>query len=126
VVYEAIGMQDDYMSMRYGLASALMDDGWFIYRGLNPVDPPWWYDEYDAPIGQPAEGPPTAPMAGGIWARRFSNGIALVNPGKTPATATLPAGYRRITGSQDPSVNNGQPVTSVTMPPRSGLLLLKS
>lgn len=127
VVYEAIGAQADQAAMRYGLASALMDDGWYIYRSANPVDPSWWFDEYDAPLGTPAEPPPTAAAFGAVWARRYTNGLVLVNPQKSaPATVTVPAGYRRIAGTQDPAVNDGKPVTSVTLPARSGLLLLKS
>lgn len=126
VVYEAVGGKDDYAAMRFGLATALLDDGWYMYRGVNPTDPPWWYDEYDAPIGTPAEPTPKAPMQGGAWGRRYTNGYVLVNPQKTGAvTVALPAGFQRLSGKQDPTVNDGQSVTQLTLPARAGLVLIR-
>ena len=51
----------------------------------------------------------------------------LVNPSKTTtASIYVGAGYKRLAGTQDPGVNNGQPVAgSVTLGPREGLILLR-
>jgi hypothetical protein len=58
--------------------------------------------------------------------RRYENGLVLVNPSKT-ATATIDVGpgYKRISGPQDPTVNNGQAESTVTLGPRQGLLMTR-
>ena len=113
---------------RYGLASTLLEDGYFSwadtanqgYQGLH------WFDESGAPLGTAAEAPPTAPTASGIWLRRYTNGVVLVNPSKTTAASIdVGPGYKHIQGAIDPVVNNGQPARIVTLQPRSGLVLLK-
>ncbi len=60
-----------------------------------------------------------------VWRRDFANGIVLVNP--TAAARTVPLGgtFRKIKGTVDPATNNGAAVTSVALPPRSGIVLLK-
>ena len=92
-----------------------------------------WYDEYDAHIGTPLYAAPTAPYPvsqggdGNYWRRTYSNGLVLVNPSKTKTSYVhVPAGYKRLHGTQDPAVNNGQVVSTVTLPPRSGLLLIRN
>ena len=63
----------------------------------------------------------------GVWRRDFANGIALVNPkGNGPQTVTLETTYKHFSGTQDPSVNNGQSVTSVTLNDRDGVILLRT
>ena len=113
---------------RYGLASTLLEDGYYSwadlahqrYRGLP------WFDESGAPLGTAAEAPPTAPTASGIWLRRYTNGVVLVNPSKTTAASIdVGPGYKHIQGTIDPVVNNGQPARIVTLQPRSGLVLIK-
>jgi hypothetical protein len=113
---------------RYGLASTLLEDGYYSwadrahqgYRGLP------WFDESGAPLGTAAEAPPTAPTASGIWLRRYTNGMVLVNPSKTTAASIdVGPGYKHILGTIDPVVNNGQPARIVTLQPRSGLVLIK-
>jgi hypothetical protein len=111
---------------RYGLASALLEDGYFgfsddtLYRNLP------WYDESDAPLGTADQAPPTAPTASGIWTRRYTNGMALVNPSKTTsASINVGPGYKHLKGTIDPAVNNGLAVSTVTLAPRSGLVLIR-
>jgi hypothetical protein len=115
----------DLSLLRYGMASTLLEDGWYSYRG--PVDNiVFRADEYDAPLGTAAEAPPTAATASGIWLRRYTNGMVLVNPvGNTTASVNIGPGYKRLLGTQDPATNNGQPITTVTLLPRQGLILLK-
>jgi hypothetical protein len=111
---------------RYGLASALLDDGYFSFStdGLYRDTP--WYDESDAPLGTAAEAPPKAPTPSGIWSRKYTNGIVLVNPSKTTtASINVGPGYKHLKGSIDPAVNNGLAVSTVTLQPRSGLILVR-
>ena len=112
---------------RYGLASALMEDGYHGYSENTYTQLPW-YDESDAPLGTAAEAPPTAPTASGIWMRRYTNGLVLVNPSKTTAASiNVGAGYKFLNGTIDPVVNNGLsvPNNTVTLQPRSGLVLVR-
>jgi hypothetical protein len=114
----------DLNMLRYGMASALLEDGWFSYRG--PDLTVFRADEYNAPLGTAIEPPPTAATASGIWMRRYSNGIVLVNPREnTTATVNIGTGYKRLLGTQDPVTNNGQPISSVTLLPRQGLIVVK-
>ena len=123
---QAYGATTDYKTMRYGLASALMDNGYFVYLPPSGTLQPSWYDDYEAPIGDPVDGPQTAPKQNGIYLRRYTNGVVLVNPSKT-ATASIyvGTGYRRLSGTQDPGVNNGQAQSTVTLGPRQGLIMIK-
>jgi len=116
----------DAAMYRYGMASTMLeDDGYFafsegMYYGTLP-----WYDESEAPLGTAAEVPPTAPNSDGIWSRKYTNGIVLVNPSKTTARTYNATGYYRIKGKYDTVVNNGLAAGYVTLQPRSGLMLLK-
>ena len=57
--------------------------------------------------------------------RRFEKGMALVNPkGNGTRTVQVGLGYKHISGTQDPNVNNGQPVETVTSSERDGLILI--
>ncbi|HEV2269447.1 MAG TPA: putative glycoside hydrolase [Steroidobacteraceae bacterium] len=121
------GNPGDYQSMRYGLTSCLMNDGYYSFtntaRGYSGVV---WFDEYNANLGQPTTSPPTAAWQNGVWRRDFSNGIALVNPkGNGARTVQLGGTFVKIRGTQAPSVNNGQSVTSVTLQDRDGIILLR-
>jgi hypothetical protein len=114
----------DHRQLRFGLASAMLEDGWFAYT-VTGLKPPFFADEYSAPIGKPVERPPKAASPSGIWLRRYANGMVLVNPGPDEASIQIEAGYRRLSGKQDPTVNNGQAVRSVKLGARDGLLLVK-
>ncbi len=111
--------------VRYGLASALMENGYFSHTADNEAAP-YWADEFAAQIGTAAEAPPTAPTASGIWMRRYTQGVALVNPSTTRTLSIdIGDGYKHIAGKQDPTINNGQPQRVVSLPPRSGLLMVR-
>jgi hypothetical protein len=125
VFLQAYGTATDYAKVRYGLASAMLEDAWFVYLPSSGTLTSAWFDEYDAPIGTPAEAPPRAPKSNGIYMRKFTNGIVLVNPRTVSATINVGSGYKRLKGTQSPSVNSGQAQTSVTLPPRSGLIMIK-
>jgi hypothetical protein len=122
--------QDDptnYQSMRYGLTSCLMNDGYYDFTSsTSPYSGVQWFDEYNVNLGMPLSPPPTAAWQNGVWRRDFTNGIALVNPkGNGPQTVQLGGTFVKIKGTQDPAVNNGQTVTSVTLQDRDGIILLR-
>lgn len=60
-----------------------------------------------------------------VWRRDFANGIVLVNPTTVAEPVRLETAYRKILGTVDPGLNDGQTVTSVTLPARSGIVLLR-
>lgn len=122
----------DYQGFRYGLASCMLGDGYFYYHigqgsGYNDYVT---FDEYSVNLGNAQTSALVFPGATawqkGVYRRDFDNGIALVNPkGNGPQTVTLETSYKHISGTQDPSVNNGQTVTSVTLNDRDGVILLR-
>jgi len=121
------GSPTDYQLVRYGLASCMMDDGYFafsdishIYRGVP------WFDEYGVKLGSASSGPSTSAWQSGVYRRNFQNGIVLVNPkGNGTRTVTLETNYVKIRGTQAPSINNGATVRTVTLKERDGIILLK-
>jgi Hypothetical glycosyl hydrolase family 15 len=126
-IFNQHGSQTDYQGMRYGLASSLLDDGYFSYTdpsvGYTGV---LWFDEFNVNLGAPLTPPVTTAWQSGVYRRDFENGIALVNPkGNSAATVTLETSYVKINGTQDHTTNNGSAVTSVTLQPRDGLILLR-
>jgi hypothetical protein len=112
-------------NMRYGFASALLENGYYAYT-VNGLTVPHWADEFSAPIGTALDAPPTAPTASGIWMRRYTNGLVLVNPSASTLSINVGTGYKRLLGTQDPVVNNGAVESMVTVPPKGGLLMIKS
>ncbi len=119
----------DYQGMRYGLASTLMDDGYYYHAtGSSYAPPPLWYDEYNFNLGHPLSttqgAPQDAAWAQGVWRRDFDNGIVLVNPkGNGAQTVQLGGTFKKLSGTQDPTVNDGSTVTQVTLADRDGILL---
>lgn len=122
----------DYQQMRYGLASTLMDDGYFAYTDLaNPYGGiPSWFDEFSVDLGAAITPPQSAAYySNGVYRRDFENGIALVAPkgnnSNSPVTVSLETSYIKVKGAQDPAINDGLTVTSVTLQPRDGIILLR-
>jgi hypothetical protein len=77
------------------------------------------WPEYEAPVGQPAE-EPSKNASTGVWSRRYSHALAIVNPMPSAQPFHLPAGaWRTLYGDDVPAA---QP--SVQLPPASGLVLL--
>jgi len=133
VIFQQTGPANDYRGMRYGLATALMDDGYYEYdqliaaEGRADYHTVMWFDEYDAQLGQPTSAPPTSPWQNGVYRRDYQNGIALVNPkGNGARTVTLESGFKHLLGTQAPSVNNGQAASSVNLADRDGIILLRT
>jgi hypothetical protein len=125
VAFHQIGAATDYKAMRYGLASCLLDNGYYAFsdkaKGYSGVT---WFDEYDSRLGQAVMAPATTAWQKGVYRRDFENGIALVNPkGNGPVEVTLEEDFRRIAGKQDPIVNNGALTRKVVLQDRDGIIL---
>lgn len=127
VGFNVHGKNDDYQKMRYGLASCLMDDGYFSYTdeavGYSSVP---WFDEYDIDLGVPVDSPSPLPWENGVYRRTYEKGVVLVNPGLLSKTVTIERGYRRIKGNQAPELNDGSDVISITLGGKEGIILTKS
>ena len=126
-IFHQFGEPSDYQSFRYGLATALLDDGYYAFTdnadGYSGVP---WFDEFDVKLGKAASEPPKAAWQKGVWRRDFEHGIALVNPrGNGTVEVTLERAFRRVAGKQDRTVNNGQTATKVTLRDRDGIVLLR-
>lgn len=59
-----------------------------------------------------------------LWRRDFQNGIVLVNPSTQTMTAPLEREFRRITGTSDPTVNDGALITQISVPPSDARFLI--
>jgi hypothetical protein len=128
VVFGHVGNPTDYQTIRYGLASCLMDDGYYEFsRDSDAYSGVFWYDEFDAKLGNATSGPQTAAWQNGVYRRDFDNGIALVNPkGNGTQTVQLESDFRRISGKQDSVTNSGQTVRTVTLKDRDGIILMRT
>jgi hypothetical protein len=129
-IFCQVGDPTDYQSFRYGFTSTLMDDGYYAFNsmaGKNGDFP--WFDEYNYQhkLGAAISSPSTTAWQNGVYRRDFANGIALVNPkGNGTQTVTLETNYKRITGTQAPSVNSGQTVLTLRLQDRDGIILLRN
>jgi hypothetical protein len=125
-MFAMIGSPTDYQTLRYGLASCLMDNGYFTFDSSSAYQDLPWFDEYNANLGVATSSPSVTAWQKGVYRRDFQNGIALVNPkGNGAQTVTLETNYTRINGSQAPGTNNGQTMNTVTLQDRDGIILLR-
>ncbi len=126
------GENQDYADMRYGLASALLGDGYYSYDdGDETHTQTWWYDEYSVALGEAVNSPYNIlnsehpnKVQTGLWRRDFANGLVLVNSTDQDRRLNLETGYEKINGEQDPETNNGIITATVTIPAKDGLILL--
>jgi hypothetical protein len=132
-----------YAFARYGLATMLLDDGYFCIENSYGSAAPLWLDEFDLQgtadtnwLGAAIDPPPTTAYQNGVFRRRFEHGMAIVNPrhnsdmsARTDVQITIEDGYARIGGStaQDSIINNGQAVGTAPFTIRrgDGLILRK-
>ncbi|HEX5786628.1 MAG TPA: SdrD B-like domain-containing protein [Woeseiaceae bacterium] len=61
-----------------------------------------------------------------VFKREFENGLAIANATAQSRTVDVGPGFRRIDGAQDRTVNNGNSVTSVTLAPHDGIVLVRN
>jgi hypothetical protein len=126
-IFQQDGSVTDYRAMRYGLASCMMDDGYYTFNDASHENygvP--WFDEFDAKLGAAVSKPQTVAWQSGVYRRDFENGIVLVNPkGNGAREVTLDADYVKLKGTQDPSVNDGSTVRKVKLQDRDGIVLMR-
>ncbi len=136
-----------WQGARYGITAALMNNGYYFadYGAYDEetVANRRWFDEYDNAgagvgyLGQPVTGssgePQTGAWSNGVWMRQFAKGVVLWNPkGNGAQTVNVAAlvspsghtGLKHIAGKQNPTINNGQAATSVSLQDRDGVILL--
>jgi hypothetical protein len=134
MIFSQDGSPTDYQGMRYGLCSALLGNAYYYYDqgggGRQTYGTYIDFDEFNSNLGAALAAPLVFPGAAawqkGVYRRDFENGIALVNPkGNGTQTVTLETSYKHLSGTQAPTVNNGQTVTKVTLNDRDGVILLR-
>ncbi len=135
ILFDQLGLADNYQSFRYGFASCLMGDGYYSFTDKNAFyKGVAWFDEYDLAgtattkwLGRAIDPPQTSAWTEGVYRRRFENGMVLINPrGNGDRTVSIEPGYQRFLGEQDPATNNGEPVTTVQLRDRDAVFLVLS
>ncbi len=124
----------DYKSMRFGLGSALLGNGFysFDYDVTNHTQT-WWYDEYSVNLG-PATSlpynllkPNDNKIQAGLWRRDFKQGSVILNStDKSQLHIFKKEELEKIRGTQDKSINNGDRINHLNLASRDAVLLLKS
>ena len=62
-----------------------------------------------------------------LWRREYQNGYVIANAKTVAMTGvTIPAGFSKIRGTQDPYFNNGAAVTTINLPANSAALLVRT
>jgi len=130
--------QENYRHFRYGLASALLGDGFYSFDyDITDHGQTWWYDEYDWNLGTAESAPynllasssagaASSAIQPGLWRRDFKNGLALVNSTAVQQTYIFSKEeVEKIKGDQDAAINTGQEINYVQLAPQDGLILLK-
>jgi hypothetical protein len=135
------GSAQDYRNARFFFTATLLQDGFWAPMGQDYGELAY-YDEMDGAglgpgyLGQAVVADPTSEritawysggvgaVAPGVVRRDFEHGIVLNNSSMEPRFVNLYGTFRKLRGSQDPSVNDGELVTSVTVPAHDGLVLL--
>jgi uncharacterized protein (TIGR03437 family) len=100
--------QSWYPNVRFGLALALMNDGFFTFDlGDTGGAVNWWYDEYDFPLGVPTA--PYTQLSGGSGPNLISNGgfeqglngwyLFVEQDGQAAATASIDSSVAAVGNS---------------------------
>ncbi|TAK04907.1 hypothetical protein EPO33_02820 [Patescibacteria group bacterium] len=125
------GRFTEYGNMRFGLASALLNDAYFSYDYGDQDHGQWfYYDEYDANLGRAVGSArrvdgASGNFAAGVWRRDFERGAAVVNAGGAAKTVALGGDFEKLRGTQDPRVNDGSIVDEVRLVARDAVILRK-
>ncbi len=123
---------DDYHKMRFSLGSALLGDGSFSFDyGVNNHGQTWWYDEYSTDLGTAVSAPinildkNNVTFKKGLWRRDFTNGIVVVNStDQTQNYVFTDEVFNKLSGTQDPNINNGSRVNLVSIAADDAVILL--
>jgi len=129
---ENTGTRDDYQKVRFGITSTLLGNGFFAFDyGTEDHGQLWTYDEYDVYLGK-AKGEPEnilspsmSSIVSSVWERDFEQGKIIVNATNSQQTVRLDGEYEKIHGSQDPSINSGSIVSTITLAAKDGIILLR-
>ncbi|MBN1798556.1 MAG: carbohydrate binding domain-containing protein [Spirochaetales bacterium] len=115
---------DDLRRMRLGLGTSLLEDGgYFGYdRGDCLHGQLWWFDEYDADLGNPLESYKTGAYGQGnskkqVYSRKFEHGIVIVNNNSAQTVVTLEAAHKDVTTKKTG--------TQFTIPPYDARIFVK-
>ena len=120
--------KEDFKTMRFTLGLTLLGDGYYsddtVYNHYGVS----WYDEFETNLGYPkGEGDVKeigCENGSCVFVRFFDNGVAIVNAkGKDVVVSNddiknlkgYDGPYFRFKGGQNPSFNNGEPFTSVSL-----------
>ncbi|UTM39893.1 putative glycoside hydrolase family 15 protein (plasmid) [Rhodococcus pyridinivorans] len=132
---------EHYRRARFFLTATLLQDGYWAAMGEHYGELAF-YDEMDGAgrghgyLGEPVVEDPSwervnrpytggvGTVAEGVYRRDFNQGVVLVNLGTEAQPVALGQTYRHLRGTQDPSVNTGELVDAVTIPPEDGLVLV--
>lgn len=120
------GNPSDYRFFRYAFTSCLLGNGHFAYTdSANEFSSVPWFDEYEVALGNALDASTLTAWSNGVYRRRYERAMVLVNPNAEPRTVSIEAGWRRLLARQDPVANNGQPVSSITLAPKDGIVLVR-
>jgi hypothetical protein len=137
------GSPEEYRRARYFLTATLLQNGYWapmVDSGYGQLN---YYDEMDGGglgrgyLGMPLVADPdfnrlnlpfTAGMgvvAADVYRRDFDNGVVVHNAGNISQTIRFEQPLRLISGKQDPRVNTGQFVDSISLEGRDGRILVR-
>ena len=137
------GSADEYRRSRYFLTATLLQNGYWAPMVDSQYGQLDYYDEIDGGglgrgyLGSPLVANPdldglNAPFTAGlglvsqdVYRRDFDNGVVLHNAGSASQAIRFEVPLRLLTGKQDPNVNTGQLVESITLAGRDGRILVR-
>jgi len=126
------GKNEIYQKMRFGLTSTLLGNGYFGFDfGTQDHGQLWTYDEYGIRLGKPSTAPyrandsSSSSMKPDNWRRDFQWGTVLVNSSPQKSTINLDGDFEKIRGIQDPQINDGSIISSISLAPSDGIILLR-
>jgi len=125
--------QENYRLFRFGLASALLGDGYYSFDyDVTNHGQLWWYDEYDVNLGL-AQSPAynilknsSTDLEPGLWRRDFENGLVILNStDKKQNFFFSKEEFEKIKGQQAPDINNGLKINYLRLEAQDAIVLLK-
>jgi len=115
---------EDYQKMRFGLTSSLLGNGYYSYDlGDLSHQQLWWYDEYEVDLGLPLGA--AVKLDNGVWRRDFERSIVLVNPTGQTVHLDFEDVFKRIQGSRNPEINNGEEIRALDLAGSDGIIIMK-